>query len=210
MLDANASVIANLSFIADPFANLTTAQGNAIIAGGGTYTPATNESSVLVKAAVVEELGFGYSRPMLSRETGDLTAGVRAKYYLVKLARNAQHQTSTTAGGSQSTLNASQNYTSSSGVGLDVGTLWTAKRYRVGAWVNNVNKPSFNYNTVDTTGYANPTVIAQLNTNGTYDMKPQLQRKGHFIRKARTGSSMQDWMPMQCKMLWAETSSGQR
>ena len=194
VLDANVSAIANVSFIADPFANLTTAQGNAIITGGGTYTPAANESSLLAKAAVVGEVGLGYSRPVLRRETGDLTAGVRAKYYMVKLARNAQQQTSASAGGAQSTLKASQTYTSNSGVGLDVGTLWTAKRYRLGAWVNNLNKPSFKYNDLtaaDLTakGYTPGTAIYnQLAAGETYEMKPQLELEGAFF------SESQNWV----------------
>jgi len=189
VLDANVSAIANASFIADPFANLTTAQGNAIIASGGTYTPAPNDSTLLVKAAVVGEVGLGYSRPVLRGETGDLTAGVRAKYYQVKLARDAQNQTSASAGGAQSTLKASQTYTSSSGVGLDVGTLWTAKRYRLGAWVNNINAPSFKYNTIDTsTNWSNPTVIAQINADQTYKMKPQIEMEGAFY------SESQNWI----------------
>ena len=190
VLDANVSGIANISFIADPFANLTTADGNNIIAGGGTYTPASNDSSLLVKAAVVGEVGLGYSRPVLSREKGDLTAGVRAKYYQVKLARNAQFQQTTTAGGAQSTLKVNQTYTSSSGIGLDVGALWTAKRYRVGAWINNLNTPSFKYNTVDlsTMPYINPTIAGQINADDTYKMNPQLELEGAFF------SESQNWV----------------
>jgi hypothetical protein len=185
VLDANASAIANLSFIADQMAPLAT------ISGTGTYTLPANESTLLVKAAVVGELGLGYSRSVLSRETGDLTAGARIKYYQVKLARDAQMLITST--GAQSTLKASQTYTSSSSVGLDVGTLWTSKRYRAGAWINNLNKPSFKYNTItiaelNAAGYTNSNIMNQIIADGIYDMKPQLQLEGAVF------SESQNWV----------------
>lgn len=163
-----------------------------IINKGGTYTPAPNDSTLLVKAAVVGELGLGYSRPVLSSDTGDLTAGVRAKYYQVKLARDAQKVIA--SNGSQNTFKASQTYTSSSNVGLDVGTLWTAKRYRVGAWINNLNGPSFKFNDLtvaDLTakGYtAGTTIYNQFAASETYKMKPQLEMEGAFY------SESQNWV----------------
>jgi len=209
VLDANASAIANMTFIADQMPNLTTEPT------GPTYTP-VNDSTLLVKAAVVGELGLGYSRPVLSRDTGDLTAGVRAKYYQVKLARDAQLLVNST--GAQSTLKASQTYTSSSGVGLDVGTLWTAKRYRVGAWINNINGPSFKFNAItaaelQTAGYTNNAIISQLTADQTYKMKPQLEMEGAFYSESQNwvlnagldGNKVQD--PVGRDFQWATLSA---
>ncbi len=202
VLDANVSAIANGTFIADPFADITTADA-AAIRSGGTYTPPANDSTLLVKAAMVSELGLGYSRSILTRtvedptagemtadklKAGELTAGVRLKYYQVKLANKAQRQQSTAAGGAQSTLKASQTYTSSSGVGLDMGTLWTSRRYRAGAWVSNLNKPSFKYKAIDLAGYTDPGIISQLSGTTTYEMKPQLQLEGAVF------SESQNWV----------------
>ncbi|NOU00150.1 MAG: conjugal transfer protein TraF [Gallionella sp.] len=203
VLDANVSGIANGSVIKDNIADITTADVAAIKASGK-YTPPTNDSTLLVKAAVTSELGLGFSRSILIREadtntigemtadklkSGELTAGVRLKYYQVKLANKAQRQ-QTSTGGSQSTLKASQTYTANSGVGLDVGGLWTSRRYRVGAWVSNLNKPSFKYSPVDLTGlgYTNAAIINQLSTTTTYEMKPQLQMEGAIF------SESQNWV----------------
>ncbi len=210
VLDANVSAIANASFIAQNLptldaTNLSTYATVDPTTGAVTYTAPTNsnDSTLLVKAAMVSELGLGYSRSILTRsvddptvgemtsdklKAGELTAGVRLKYYQVKLANKAQRQQSTTAGGAQSTLKASQTYTSSSGVGLDVGTLWTSRRYRVGAWVSNLNKPSFKYHAVDLAGYTNTGVISQLSGTTTYEMKPQLQMEGAVF------SESQNWV----------------
>ena len=208
VLDANASAIANMTFIADQMPLLTSEPT-------GPYTP-VNDSTLLVKAAVVGELGLGYSRPVLSRDTGDLTAGVRAKYYQVKLERKAQKLI--TSSGAKSTLNASQTYTSSSGVGLDVGTLWTAKRYRLGAWINNINGPSFKYNAItatelSTAGYTNSAIISQLSADQTYKMKPQLEMEGAFYSESQNwvlnaglnGNKVQD--PVGRDFQWATLSA---
>lgn len=206
VLDANVSAIANMTFIEDMFsisaatANNIVSTYNAAVSScnctNPTYTLPTlpNNSTLLVKAAVVGEVGLGYSRAMMSRENGDMTAGVRMKYYQVKLARNAQPLK--TSNGSENTSKASQTYTSSTGIGLDVGSLWTAKRYRAGAWINNINSPGFNYNTItsaelaaagyDTAapGYAN--IVAQINAGSTYKMKPQLELEGAFFSESQS------------------------
>lgn len=189
IFDANMSAIANASFIADPFAAITTADV-AAIRSTGSYTTPANDSTLLIKTAVVTELGLGYSRSILKQEVtdpsggemtaaklkaGELTVGVRAKYYQARLANKAQRQQSASAAGSQSLFKASQNFTTSSDIGLDVGTLWTSNRYRVGAWVSNLNTPSFKYGAIDLTGYTNPNVISQLGRTTSYEMKPQLQ-----------------------------------
>ena len=202
VLDANVSAIANGSFISDPFniSNTTaTAFANAYIANplAPNLPIPPNDSTMLVKAAAVAELGLGYSRSVLRREApepvegeptpgklsasqlkaGELTAGGRVKFYQVGLANMAASLTSMQEG-SQDVLKDDLTYTKSTGFGLDVGALWTSKHYRAGAWVNNLNSPSFKYPAINTTGYTNTAVIAQLNTGMTYTMKPQLQLEG--------------------------------
>lgn len=200
VLDANVSGIANGSVIKDTVADITTADVTAIKTSG-IYTPPANDSSLLVRAAVTSELGLGFSRSVLTREvdtntvgeltadklkSGELTAGVRLKYYQVKLANKAEKQ-QTTTGGSQSTLKASQTYTTNSNIGLDVGALWTSRRYRAGAWVSNLNSPSFKYSAIDLTAYTNlaSPVRSQLSASTTYEMKPQLQMEGAIFSESQ-------------------------
>jgi len=204
-----------------------------------TYTPPDitgtldNDSTMLLKGAAVGELGLGYSRQIFSRsapavqegepepgalsadqlKAGTLTAGLRVKYYVVRLARSAQRVVATA--NSQDTFNdVNFNYTDSTGFGLDVGTLWTSKRYRAGAWINNLNKPSFKYGAVDLTGYTNPTVIGQLSASETYEMKPQLQLEGAIysesqnwvINTALDANAVPD--PVGREFQWATVSAG--
>lgn len=214
VLDANVSVVANMTFIADPvFISDPTgvAIADAYLNSLPLPTP-PNDSTLLVKAAAVGEIGFGYSRSVLRREApallegesvpgklsaseltaGELTAGVRVKYYQVKLAHRAERLTNS-SNGSKNTLEADQTYTANTGVGLDWGALWTSRHYRAGAWINNINKPSFKYNTITaaelgTPLYTNLTIMNQLTKEQTYEMKPQLQLEGAVF------SESQNWV----------------
>lgn len=202
VLDVNASAIANMTFIAEPL-NISpptaTAFANAYIANpvAPVFPTPPNDSTALAKVAVVGELGLGYSRSVLRREApepvegeptpgkfsasqlkaGELTAGGRLKFYEVGLANQAISLNSM-QGGSQNVLKDSRTYTKTTGFGLDVGGLWTSKHYRAGAGINNINSPSFKYPAINITGYTNQNIIAQLQTSGTYTMKPQLQLEG--------------------------------
>lgn len=209
VLDANASVIANGSFLSDPlFISNATASAYVTAYNANPLAPnlpiPPNDSTMLVKAAAVGEIGLGYSRSILRREApepvegeptpgklsasqlkaGELTAGGRVKFYQVGLANKAVSLTSM-QDGSQDTLNNDLTYTKSTGFGLDVGALWTSKHYRAGAWVNNLNSPSFKYPTINTTGYTNSTIIAQLSADETYEMKPQLQLEGAIFSESQ-------------------------
>lgn len=221
MLDINGSTTANMTFISDSAsvagADIQAAVDSYILGGGTgdlTLTLPTDisDSTLVVKAAAIGELALGYSRPLIKTDAGELMAGFRAKYYTVGLSRSAQRLMSSS--GAESTFDASQDYTKESGFGLDVGALWISSHYRAGAWIDNINKPSFKFNAVDTTGYTDPTVIALLSKDEKYEMKSQ----GHLEGAVYTES--QNWVvnvgldtnavsdPVGSEYQWATVSAG--
>lgn len=220
VLDANFSAKADMTFISDPIADITGAQASQIILGGSitdgqlnyNLESLTTDSTLFVKAAAIAELGLGYSRPLLRADSGELMAGFRAKYYKVGLARAAQRLLA--ADGAENTFDASKDYVYSSGFGIDLGALWISNHYRVGAWIDNINKPSFKFNDVDTTGYTDPTVIAKLSESATYEMDAQLHLEGALYTES------QNWVinagmdvnaikdPVGSEYQWATLSAG--
>ncbi len=182
VLDANFSAIGNMTFLSDPVAlqgSDVLAAVQAYITAGNTSAPfnialsdTSTDSTLLVKAAAIAELALGYSRPVFNSDAGELTAGMRAKYYKVGLSRAAQRLLA--AKGAKKTFDANKDYVEQSGLGLDAGALWISKYYRVGAWVDNINKPSFKFNDVDVTGYTDASIKAELSKSATYDMDTQL------------------------------------
>ena len=222
VLDANFSAIANMTFLADPVA----LQGADVLAAVQAYITAGNtslplnitlpdtatDSTLLVKAAAIAELALGYSRPVFKTDDGELMAGFRAKYYKVGLSRAAQRLFA--ADGAKNTFDASKDYVNSSGFGLDAGALWISTHYRVGAWVDNINKPSFKFNDLDTTGYTDPAVIAKLSESATYQMDSQLhletalytESQNWVVNVGLDANAIKD--PIGSEYQWATLSAG--
>ena len=138
------------------------------------------------------EVGLGYSREItLNSSSGNLYGGFRAKYYSVGLERDATRIIDPSYTDSESLFkdkDYSNNLQSSSGFGVDLGAVWVAKYYRLGGWVDNINKPSFEYNKIDTSGFTDTNVIAKLSQDATYTMDPQ----GHI--EAAVYSESKNWI----------------
>lgn len=144
------------------------------------YDDATaNESSVLVKAALVQQYGMGYSHnvwksavPVESWGSGWLSVGGRLKYYQVKLVRAAVKLKDNDD--AEDTLKDAESK-DSTGLGVDLGAQWSSRYYRAGVWGNNLNSPQFKFNKLDLTSYTDATIKKDLQAGATYTMKPQVQ-----------------------------------
>ena len=221
VLDANYSAIGNMTFISDPVAlqsNEVLAAVQAYITAGATgpfniaLSNSSTDSTLLVKAAAIAELALGYSRLAFNSDAGELTAGFRAKYYKVGLARAAQRLLALDS--AEKTFDANKDYIYSSGFGLDAGALWVSKHYRFGAWIDNINKPIFKFNAVDTTGYTDPAVVAKLSESATYEMGSQLRLESAVYTESQNwvinvgldASAIKDAMGSEYK--WATLSAG--
>lgn len=222
VLDANFSAIANMKFLSDPVvlqgSDVLTAVQDYITAGDSsapfniTLSDSSTDSTLLVKAAAIAELALGYSRPVFNSDSGELMAGFRAKYYKVGLSRSAQRLFA--ADGAENTFDENKDYVYSSGIGIDVGALWVSKNYRVGAWVDNVNKPSFKFNDVDVTGYSDPVVTAELSKSETYQMDSQLHLESALYTESQNwvinvgldANAIKD--PIGAEYQWATVSAG--
>lgn len=221
VLDANFSAIANMTFLSDPVA----LQGSDVLAAVQAYITAgaavplnitlsntSTDSTLLVKAAAVAELALGYSRPVFNSDAGELMAGFRAKYYKVGLSRAAQRLYA--ANDAKKTFDANKDYVEQSGFGIDAGALWISKHYRAGAWIDNINKPSFKFNDLDTTGYTDVTVKAELSKSATYQMDSQLHLEGALYTESQNwvvnagldANAIKD--PMGSEYQWATLSAG--
>lgn len=193
VLDASFQAVANTSVLTRSLADLDPNSINVTVVpdGGGGYEASAdfnyedaenNESSVLVKAALVKQFGVGYSHNVWksaaspeSWGSGWLTVGGRLKYYELRLVRAAVMLTD--EDDAEDVLDDAESR-DSTGLGVDLGAQWTSSRYTAGAWVNNLNSPQFKFNKLDLSGYTDPVVTAALQSGGTYTMKPQVQLAG--------------------------------
>ncbi|MFO6419056.1 conjugal transfer protein TraF [Hylemonella sp. W303a] len=179
-LDANAITV-HATFVGPgPDAAIGTSDDVYEATADFNYDDATaNESSVLVKAALVQQYGLGYSHnvwksalPVESWGSGWLTVGGRVKYYQVKLVRAAVRLKDNDD--AEDTLKDAESK-DSTGVGVDLGAQWSSRYYRAGVWGNNLNSPQFKFNKLDLTSYTDATIKKDLQAGATYTMKPQVQ-----------------------------------
>ena len=144
-----------------------------------------NDSLLLSKAATVSEISTGYSREVYSSPSGKLYAGAKARFYRVGLTRVSVRFGDITDSEElwKSIQDASFNY--SNGLGIDLGALWDAGPYQLGATLTNINEPKFKYPEVDTSNITNAKILAFLEDEGTYVMERQLKLEGSYHTPSR-------------------------
>ncbi|MEK6749572.1 MAG: conjugal transfer protein TraF [Pseudomonadota bacterium] len=142
VLDANFAVQSKVSLLDRPFDIVTTIDP---VTGNPSYAP-KNNSGIYLKAANVNEISLGHSRPVMELPVvGNLYAGGRLNYYMAGMRKTV---VSATQANNFSTLmqdEANKGMEFQQGFGLDIGALVVNERYQFGATFNNVNSPSFKY-----------------------------------------------------------------
>ncbi|MEW5756811.1 MAG: conjugal transfer protein TraF [Pseudomonadota bacterium] len=112
---------------------------------------AGEQSSMYVQGGVVAELALGYSTSVLSGAAGDLYVGGKLKYLSAELGRNNARLDDPTVIDTSSVLDDFDNNTvESSALTADIGLVWAADHYQLGATLLNVTSPSFEYPSDDT------------------------------------------------------------
>lgn len=204
VLDINGSIVSNARVYQDDIQfdavalqnDMTTnpglatyTQGDVTINGANTANPTlavNNDTSLLVKGASTAEVALGYSRPVMDLGGGKLYGGLRAKYYQVGLARSATRLGDLTDGSQSQFEDAMKNVATASDFGLDLGVLWVGENFRLGATMNNINEPSFEFDPLDLSAY-DPTrsVYTRLAASETYVMESQLKLEGAAYTSSR-------------------------
>ena len=113
--------------------------------------PLQTNSAAYIKLGAVTETSLGYSRPVFEHSNGQLYAGLRAKYYMVGLTKTLvgiSQMDSADAAINDKVKEVEDDFQPDTAFGVDLGLMWVAPHYRVGATFKNINSPSFNYDTV--------------------------------------------------------------
>lgn len=120
----------------------------------------TTDTSIEAKAAGVVQLSVNYAHNLtnafnLDPTHGTLEGGARLNYYQGRMhrmflsLRGAAEDDATTDDGDDSADRSgdffADDYSSEAALGLDIGVLWHARNYQLGATLYNVNEPSFDY-----------------------------------------------------------------
>ncbi|MEE4161930.1 MAG: conjugal transfer protein TraF, partial [Woeseiaceae bacterium] len=70
-------------------------------------------------------------------------------------------------------------------VGVDIGALWVAGNYQLGAQLTNINQPTFDFPDVNLEPYSNPDIIGFLQRDKVYVMDRQLKLEASLFSRNR-------------------------
>ncbi|SMF24557.1 plasmid transfer operon, TraF, protein [Alteromonadaceae bacterium Bs31] len=175
-----------------------------------------NDSLLLTKAVITQNININYSREAYSGENGTLLWGLRPKLYRVGLT-----QVDTRFGeltDAESLFNDIRNadFHYANRVSLDLGVLWASQHYRLGATLLDPFSPEFSFPDFDPSRYSKSEVLTQLRQEMRYELKPQLRMEGSlFSRNKRWSTHLQldanaATDPMSDKYQWLVVSTAYR
>ena len=185
-----------------------------------------SNTHLYLKVGAVGEFSLGYSRPVLQLPEGTLTAGVRGKLYQVNLKKVLVPVNEVEDAEQLVRDEVDLSVTADTGYGADLGMLWTAKNYRLGAWFKNVNSPSFDYDPVSqncdaiidevqkTRCFKAKAFANEVDLEENYTMDAQVNIEGAIYNRSRNfvisgsldTSPVND--PVANEIQWASVSAG--
>ena len=156
---------------------------------GAVFLALTNDSSLVSKSSQTTEFSLSYSREALSRESGALYFGAQANIYLKQLSRLSVRFGDIT--NSEELFDAIRNadFKTDEGAGIDMGVLWVASNYQLGAQVTNINEPRFVFPDVNLAPYRSESIIRALENDKTYVMDRQLKLEASLFSQDRRWSA---------------------
>ena len=144
-----------------------------------------NDSSFLTKAAQTLEVSLGYSWLAQKTAKGSLFLGVEGNFYDLALSRVSVRFGDITDSEDVFDAIRDSDFEYDQGIGIDLGVLWAGPGYQVGATLNNLNEPKFEYPEIDLSNYSNSDIISFLQRDRTYTMERQLRLEGSYFTENR-------------------------
>lgn len=174
----------------------------------------TNDSSLLSKSTQTTEFRVGYSREALARESGSLFFGARANLYFKQLSRLSVRFGDITDSEELFDAIRDADFRTDEGAGIDLGLLWVADNYQLGAQVTNINEPEFRFPDVNLEPYQSEAAIRFLENDAVYTLDRQLKLEASIFTADRRWSAHlgYDWdpvtEPMGDRFQWLTLSGG--
>jgi hypothetical protein len=173
-----------------------------------------NDSLLVTKAAKVSEFTFGYSREYGDYESGSLYWGVTPKVVNIGLSNVATRIGD--IGDSESLFDDIKNaeFNTDTAIDIDLGVLWTASNYSIGASLLDLVQSEFEFPVIDTTQIESEKVLDTLKNIRQYKSKRQLKlESGLYTSDKKWGlnvavdaNAVED--PLGQSFQWASISGG--
>lgn len=147
-----------------------------------------NDSLIAYKSAQATSISTGYSRAAWSNDAGTLYLGGEAKLHDLRLSRLGVRFGDITDSEELFDDIRNADFERDTRLGLDLGMLWVAENYQLGAQVTNVNQPTFDFPEINTAPFENPDIIRALQRDSTYEMESQLKLEASYFSENRRWS----------------------
>ena len=134
-----------------------------------------NDSLLLVKATKIAQFSLSYSRNAIRSDAGDLYWGIKPIFYRVGLthANTRIGDITDTEDLFDDIKNADFIY--ENGFDIDLGLVWAAEHYQLGASVNSIFEHSYKFPDFDRASFTSLKILSQLNKQSVYTMERQLK-----------------------------------
>ncbi|PKH86043.1 conjugal transfer protein TraF [Colwellia sp. Bg11-28] len=144
-----------------------------------------NDSLLLVKATKIAQFSLSYSRNVIQSDAGDLYLGVKPIFYRVGLTH-----TSTRIGEITDTEDLFEDikdadFIYQNGFDVDLGIVWAADHYQVGASVNSLFEHTYEFPDFDRRSFTSLKILSQLNDQSSYTMERQLKLEAGIFTDQR-------------------------
>lgn len=147
-----------------------------------------NDSLLMTRAAQLNELTIGYSRPLGHFDNGNLYWGVTPKLLNMGLANVTTRIGDITNSKELFEQIDNAEFTYKNTFGLDAGVLWTTPTYSVGASLLDITESKFDFPAVDISSYTSKSIIRQIEGKSEYKLGRQLKLEGGLYTKNRKWS----------------------
>ena len=146
-----------------------------------------NDSLLLAKSSQLAALSLGYSRELWSGAGGTLFVGLEGHLYNMRLSRYGVRLGDITDSEELFDEIRNADFESDARVGVDLGALWVADNYQVGAQLRSINQPDFRFPAISLP-ITDPDLIALLQRDTTYTMERQLKLEASLFSPDRRWS----------------------
>lgn len=144
-----------------------------------------NDSSMVTKASQTTEINLGFSRQAWSNRAGSLYLGAEVKAYLMRLTRVSVRFGDITDSDALFDSIRNGDFNSDNRLGIDVGALWVADNYQIGAQVTNINEPVFKFPAINLAPYKHSGIIDFLLRDRRYTMERQVKLEASLFTSNR-------------------------
>lgn len=144
-----------------------------------------NDSLLLIKATKIAQFSLSYSRNAIHSDAGDLYWGIKPTFYRVGLthANTRIGDITDTEELFDDIKNADFIY--ENGFDVDLGLVWAAEHYQLGASVNSIFEHSYKFPEFDRESFTSLKILSQLNEQSVYTMERQLKLEAGIFTDQR-------------------------